>query len=167
MAQETAAPFVIPTRKTRQHDGAMCFSARSQYCPHDVIQCRNSPHAPATQLDDNRGCARGGGGGALMTSTRWLSTMALRVTTPSYTTAQMTSSYIARIPPTHPLLSWATIAVALGGELLMTSTRWLSTMALRVTTPSHSAHLGNVLRASPTYSRPSLVGRHIGTTYVT
>ena len=37
-------------------------------------------------------------------------------------------------------------------------------IALRFT---HSAHLGNVLRASPTYSRPSLVGRHIGTTYVT
>ena len=76
------------------------------------------------------------GGELLMTSTRWLSTMALRVTTPSCTTAQMMSSYIAGIPPTHPLLSWATIAVALGGELLMTSTRWLSTMALRVTTPS-------------------------------
>ena len=50
-----------------------------------------------------------------MTSTRWLSTMALRVTTPSCTTAQMTSSYIAGITPTHPLLSWTTIAVALGG----------------------------------------------------
>ena len=31
----------------------------------------------------------------------------------------------------------------------------------------HSAHLGTVLRASSIYSRPSLVGRHIGTTYVT
>ena len=35
------------------------------------------------------------------------------------------------------------------------------------TCSSHWAHVGTVLRASSIYSRPSLVGRHIGTTYVT